>query len=213
MLCGRVAQVLCLLDEHYPYEDSSYLNYTKPYELLIATMLSAQCTDNTVNKVTVSLFKKYRTLEDFADADFAELAFDIKSTGFYRTKAKNIISAASVLRDKYDCELPSSINDLISLRGVGRKTANVVRGHIFNIPAVVVDTHVKRISKKLGRTNNTDPVKIEFDLMSILPKESWIKYNHQVIAFGRSICKALKPKCSQCFFMGNLCIWMKLEKN
>lgn len=196
----RVEMVTKLLDEYYPTEDKCYLNHTYPYELLIATMLSAQCTDDRVNLVTENLFKKYDTLEKFAQANLAEMEQDIKPTGFYHNKAKNILLATRRLLETYNGELPSSIEDLTSLAGVGRKTANVVRSHIFNLPSVVVDTHVKRISKKLGLTKNDDPVKIEFELMKILPKEHWIRYNTQVIAHGRAVCKARKPNCDICCF-------------
>lgn len=196
----RVSLFTNLLDKYYGHEDKCYLNHSKPYELLIATMLSAQCTDDRVNLVTEKLFKKYQSLNDFASADIYEMEQDVKSTGFFRNKAKNIILATRRLLEVYDGVLPSDIDDLTSLAGVGRKTANVVRSHIFNIPSVVVDTHVKRISKKIGIVKNDDPVKIEFELMKILPKDHWIRYNTQVIAHGRAVCKAPTPQCSICQF-------------
>ena len=168
------------------------------YELLIATMLSAQCTDDRVNMVTEKLFKKYTSLEAFAQADIKELEQDIRSTGFYHNKAKNIITAANQLLTEYNGEMPSDIDSLTGLAGVGRKTANVVRTHIFHIPSIVVDTHVKRISNKLGLTESDDPVKIEFELMDIFPEDHWGRYNTQVIAHGRTICKARKPDCENC---------------
>ncbi len=195
----KVNNVLALLDEHYPTEDKCYLHYEKPYELLIATMLSAQCTDDRVNIVTKDLFKKYKSIEDFASADLKELEEDIHSTGFYHNKAKNIIAACRQLLTEHNGELPSDINELTALAGVGRKTANVVRTHIFHIPSIVVDTHVKRISNKLGLVNCDDPVKIEFELMKIFPQDHWGRYNTQVIAHGRSICKARRPDCENCF--------------
>lgn len=201
----KIIEILSRLDEKYPDEDKCYLNYTKDYELLFATILSAQCTDDRVNLVTKDLFKKYKTLEDFANANVEELMEDVRSTGFYKNKGQNINLAAKALVENYKGILPSDIDELINLAGVGRKTANVVRGHIFKIPSIVVDTHVKRISNRLGLTKNADPVKIEFDLMKELPKESWIKYNQQVIAFGREICQSRSPKCSACF-MVDLCI-------
>ncbi|MCL1935660.1 MAG: endonuclease III [Defluviitaleaceae bacterium] len=188
------------LNENYPTEIVCYLNYNKDYELLFATILSAQCTDDRVNIVTKDLFEKYKSLEDYIDAPIEELEKDIKSTGFYKNKAKSLKESAFKLLTNFNGILPSEIEELITLSGVGRKTANVVRCHIFKIPSVVVDTHVKRITNKLGLTTNTDPVKIEFDLMKILPKKSWIAYNHQVIAHGRKICKAPTPKCATCFF-------------
>ena len=206
----RVKCFLKLLDKHYPTEDKCYLNHSNAYELLIATMLSAQCTDDHVNLVTKDLFVKYPTLESFASASFIEMEQDVKPTGFYRNKAKNIILCARRLLEVYGGTVPSDIKDLTSLNGVGRKTANVVRSHIFNLPSIVVDTHVKRISYKIGIIKNTDPVKIEFELMKILPKQHWIRYNTQVIAHGRKICKARKPSCEICF-MSYCC--KEYEKN
>ena len=194
----KVDNILRLLDENYPTEDKCYLVHENEWQLLIATILSAQCTDDRVNIVTKDLFKKYTSLRDFAEADLAELEQDIKSTGFYRNKAKNIILACRMLLEKYNGVMPSDINELTKIPGVGRKTANVVRSHIFNLPSIVVDTHVKRISKKVGFTKSDDPVKIEFELMEIFPKEHWIRYNTQVIAHGRKICKARKPECESC---------------
>ncbi len=188
------------LDEFYPGLDKCYLNYTKPYELLFATILSAQCTDDRVNLVTEKLFKKYQTLEDYASTTIEELEKDVKSTGFYRNKAKSLHESAILLLKNHNGELPSSVEELTALSGVGRKTANVVRSHIFKLESIVVDTHVKRISNKLGLTKETDPVKIEFDLMKTIPKEAWIRYNQQVIAHGRKVCKARKPLCDECCF-------------
>ena len=170
-------------------------------QLLIATMLSAQCTDARVNLVTKDLFQKYKSIEDFANADLKELEQDIHSTGFYHNKAKNIIACCQKLHYEYQDEVPSSIEELTGLAGVGRKTANVVRGHIFHEPSIVVDTHVKRISRRLGFTKEEDPVKVEFDLMKVIPKDHWILYNMQIISFGREICKAPTPKCEECFLV------------
>lgn len=195
----RVKAVLALLDEHYPTEDKCYLHYETPWQLLIATILSAQCTDDRVNIVTKDLFKKYPSLESFASADLSEMERDIHSTGFYHNKAKNIIEASNQLLTLYGGDMPSDIDVLIKLAGVGRKTANVIRTHIFHIPSIVVDTHVKRISNKLGFVDEEDPVKIEFELMKLFPKDHWGRYNTQIIAHGRSICKARKPDCEACF--------------
>lgn len=195
----RVKTALELLDKHYPTEDRCYLHYETDWQLLFATILSAQCTDDRVNLVTKDLFVKYPTLESFAEADLGELENDIRSTGFYRNKAKNIIAAASQLLTEHNGVMPSDIESLTKLAGVGRKTANVVRTHIFHIPSIVVDTHVMRISNKLGLVKSDDPVKIEFELMKLLPKEHWGRYNTQVIAHGRSICKARRPDCENCF--------------
>ena len=195
----RTRQILDILDEQYGTEYRCYLNYETPWQLLIATMLSAQCTDARVNIVTESLFKKYPSASAFASADFKELEQDIKPTGFYHNKAKNIISCMKDIVDKYDGEVPKSLEELTSLAGVGRKTANVIRGNIYHEPSVVVDTHVKRISNRLGLTKNQDPEKIEQDLMKELPKDHWILYNIQIITFGRTICTARSPRCEECF--------------
>lgn len=195
----RTRQILDILDEQYGTEYRCYLNYETPWQLLIATMLSAQCTDARVNIVTESLFKKYPSALAFASADLEELEQDIKPTGFYHNKAKNIISCMKDIVDKYDGEVPKSLEELTSLAGVGRKTANVIRGNIYHEPSVVVDTHVKRISNRLGLTKNQDPEKIEQDLMKELPKDHWILYNIQIITFGRTICTARSPRCEECF--------------
>lgn len=200
----RTAEILRRLDEAYGREYICYLNYETPWQLLIAVILSAQCTDARVNIVTKDLFVKYQTLEDFANADLKELEQDIHSTGFYHNKAKNIISCAKTLVEKHGGEVPRSIEELTALAGVGRKTANVIRGNIYHEPSVVVDTHVKRISKKLGLTKEEDPVKVEYDLMKALPKDHWILYNIQIITLGRSICTARNPKCGECF-LADLC--------
>ena len=195
----RTKEILDILDEVYTTEYKCYLNYETPWQLLIATMLSAQCTDARVNIVTEKLFKKYDSLEKFAEADLKELERDIHSTGFYHTKAKNIISCCKDLVEKHGGEVPSELSELTALAGVGRKTANVIRGNIYDQPSIVVDTHVKRISKKLGLTENEDPEKVEYDLMKVLPKEHWILWNIHIITLGRSICTARSPKCQECF--------------
>ena len=200
----RTAEILKRLDEAYGTEYVCYLNHETPWQLLIAVILSAQCTDARVNIVTKDLFQKYPSLEAFANADLKELEQDIHSTGFYHNKAKNIISCARTLVEKYDGEVPRKLEELTALAGVGRKTANVIRGNIYHEPSVVVDTHVKRISKKLGFTKEDDPVKIEYDLMKVLPKDHWILYNIQIITLGRSICTARNPKCTECF-LSDLC--------
>lgn len=202
----RVAKILELLDQNYSTEIKTYLHHETPWQLLIATILSAQCTDERVNMVTKELFVKYKTLEDFAKADLNELEKDVHSTGFYRNKAKNIIACARTLLLEYGGVVPGDIDELTKLSGVGRKTANVIRGNIFHEPSIVVDTHVKRISKKLGFTKEEDPEKIEYQLMDILPKDHWILYNIQIITHGRSICTARSPKCSECFLNGH-CKW------
>ena len=194
----RAALVTEALNREYGTEMMTYLHYETPWQLLFATILSAQCTDERVNLVTKELYQKYRTVEDFATAELSELEKDIYSTGFYKNKAKNLKACAQALLDRYDGEVPSDIDELTSLPGVGRKTANVVRGNIFKEASIVVDTHVKRVSRLLGLTKETDPVKVEFDLMKLLPKEQWILYNVQVIAVGRTWCISGRPKCSEC---------------
>ena len=191
--------ILEALEREYGTDYVCYLNHENALQLLIATMLSAQCTDARVNIVTESLFKKYVTAQDFANADLKELEQEIHSTGFYHNKAKNIIACCKQLVEKYNGEVPNDLEALTALAGVGRKTANVVRGNIFHEPSVVVDTHVKRISKKLGLTQNDDPVKVEFDLMKELPKDWWILWNIHIIRLGRTVCKAPTPKCGECF--------------
>ncbi|MDE6853330.1 MAG: endonuclease III [Lachnospiraceae bacterium] len=195
----RVEKILECLDQEYTTEYRCFLNYTEPWQLLIATILSAQCTDARVNIVTKDLFQKYPTLEAFAGADLAELEQDIHSTGFYKNKAKNIIACAIRLLEEYGGELPRDIEGLTSLAGVGRKTANVIRGNIYHEPSIVVDTHVKRISRKLKLTKEEDPEKIEMELMKVLPRDHWILYNIHIIQLGRTICTARSPKCDQCF--------------
>lgn len=197
----QVSEILNILDEHYPKNVVCYLNHETPFQLLIATILSAQCTDDRVNIVTPDLFKKYPTVADFAKASLEELEKDIKSTGFYKNKAKNIIACSKKLLSDFNGVVPKELDELITLAGVGRKTANVIRGNIFDIPSIVVDTHVKRISIRLGITLNEDPTHIEMDLMEILPMEHWIRYNTQVIAHGRAICTARSPKCPICMFL------------
>jgi endonuclease-3 len=202
---SHVKAILDLLDAEYGTEHICYLNHENAWQLLIAVILSAQCTDARVNLVTKDLFVKYDTLEKFANARQEELEQDIHSIGFYHNKAKNIIACAKRLVEVYGGEVPRSLEDLTSLAGVGRKTANVIRGNIYNDPSIVVDTHVKRISKKLGLTENEDPVKVEYDLMQVIPKDHWILINIHLITLGRTICKARKPDCVNCFLRG-VCI-------
>ena len=194
----RTKEILAILDEQYSVDYKCYLEHETPWQLLIATQLSAQCTDARVNIVTRDLFKKYTSVEAFANADLKELEQDIHSTGFYHNKAKNIIACCKKLLLEYHGEVPHTIEELTGLAGVGRKTANVIRGNVFHEPSIVVDTHVKRISKRLGLTTEEDPEKVEYALMKVLPKDHWILYNIQIITFGREICEARSPKCEQC---------------
>ncbi len=195
----RVLSILEALDREYGTDLRCALNHEDAWELLVATILSAQCTDARVNIVTKDLFKKYPSPEAFAAADLKELEQDIHSTGFYHNKAKNIIACADKIVKEYGGTVPSGLEELTGLAGVGRKTANVIRGNIFNEPSIVVDTHVKRISKLLGLTDTLDPVKAEFELMEILPKDHWILWNIDIITLGRTICIANRPKCGECF--------------
>ena len=195
----HACKVLDLLVGEYTTEYRCYLNHENAWQLLFATILSAQCTDARVNIVTADLFQKYPDVESFARADLKELEEDIRPTGFYHNKAKNIIGCARMLLEKHDGEVPSEIDELVQLPGVGRKTANVIRGNIYHEPSIVVDTHVKRISRKLGFTASEDPEKIEFELMELLPEEYWILYNIHIIQLGRTICTARSPKCGECF--------------
>ncbi|MBE7020712.1 MAG: endonuclease III [Ruminococcaceae bacterium] len=174
------------------------LNYRKPHELLISTILAAQCTDKRVNQVTVSLYKKYPDIEAFAKADYNELCEDIKSTGFFRNKAKNIILCAQKIVDEFDGKVPEDFDSLTSLAGVGRKTAGVVLGDAFNNPHLVIDTHAKRLAKRMGFTKFDDPYKVELDLAKIVPKKDRSQFCHQLVFHGRAICDSRKPKCDVC---------------
>jgi len=185
------------LDKLYPDAGCS-LNYETPLQLLIATQLAAQCTDERVNIVTKDLFKKYKTAEDFANADLKTLEDEIRSTGFFRNKAKNIKECCRIIVEKYNGEVPDSMEKLLTLPGVGRKTANVILGNVYNTPGIVVDTHAKRLSNRLGLTGEQDPTRIEFDLMKIIPKEKWSKFSNQLVFHGRAVCSARKPNCDDC---------------
>jgi endonuclease-3 len=194
----KVLKIIELLEKEYPKAKTA-LHYSSPLEILVATILSAQCTDKRVNIVTKSLFKKYKTAEDYANADLAELEEDIRSTGFYRNKAKNIKNAGQMLVEKYDLQVPRTMEEIVELPGVARKTANIVLSNAYGvIVGIAVDTHVRRLSKRLGLTENTDPNKIEKDLMLIVPKSHWKRITNLLIFHGRNVCMARKPKCSTC---------------
>ncbi len=193
----KIDQILKVLKERYPVVETQ-LTHQTPFQLLTATILSAQCTDGQVNKVTKKLFTKYPEPDDIASAPLQDLKSIIFSTGFYNNKAKNIKACAKTLLKNFNGQVPSNIDQLITLPGVGRKTANVVLSTIFNKPAIVVDTHVLRISNRLGLTKKKDPVKVEYDLMKKLPKTAWSDYSLWLIYFGREICDAKKPKCQDC---------------
>jgi endonuclease-3 len=194
----RVAAILAGLDAAYP-DATCELNYSNAFQLLIATILSAQCTDVRVNQVTSELFKKYTKPQDFAYASPAELEKEIRPTGFFRNKTKSIMGASKGLIEKFGSEVPRTMEEILTLPGVARKTGNVVLGTAYGIASgVVVDTHVIRLSQRLGLTRNDDPKKIEQDLMKAIPENSWIKFSHQLIWHGRRVCTARKPKCAEC---------------
>jgi endonuclease-3 len=195
---ARVLTILKGLDEMYP-DATCALIHGNPWELLVATILSAQCTDKRVNEVTPGLFKKYPTPRDFAAVRPEALANDIRSTGFFNNKAKSITGAAKKIVDEFGGNVPRTLEELITIPGAARKTANVVLGTAYNIASgVVVDTHVQRVSRRLDLTKQTDPVKIEQDLIKIIPRERWILFAHQIIHHGRALCVARKPKCAEC---------------
>jgi endonuclease-3 len=194
----HAAEIVRLLRREYPDATCS-LTFTNPLELLVATILSAQCTDERVNIVTQDLFRKYRSAADYARAPIAELEKAIQSTGFFRNKAKSIQNCCRILAEQYDGQVPQDIEKLVELPGVGRKTANVVLGTVYNIASgVVVDTHVSRLSARMGLTKHTNAEKIEADLMGLLPSKEWVIFSHRMIQHGRKVCMARKPKCEVC---------------
>ncbi len=194
----RVSQILALLDRTYP-DATCALHHTSPWELLVATILSAQCTDKRVNEVTPALFKKYPTIQDFAAVRPEALAEDIRSTGFFNNKAKSVVGAAKRVLEDFGGELPRTMEQMLTIPGAARKTANVVLGTAFGIASgVVVDTHVQRLSYRLDFTRQTDPVKIERDLIKLVPRDRWILFSHQLILHGRALCIARNPRCAEC---------------
>ncbi len=186
-----------VLTQHYPNVRCE-LDFNNPLQLLIATVLSAQCTDKRVNAVTPALFKRYKKVEDFAGANLRELQSIIKSTGFYRAKAKSIKGLATKIVIDYDGEVPNQLEELVKLPGVGRKTANVVLGHAFDTPGITVDTHFGRLSRRFGWTKETDPVKVEFEVMELIPEREWTNLSQRMIWHGRRICHSRKPACGAC---------------
>ena len=193
----RVSEIIKILSEEIP-DSRIALRFSDPLELLIATILSAQCTDVKVNQVTADLFKKYHSAKDYAESNLVTLEEEIRPTGFYRNKAKSIQRCGQELVKRFGGEVPKTLEELVTLPGVGRKTANVILGNTFGIPGIVVDTHVHRVSQRIGLTKNDDPVKIEFDLMKIVPKEEWTHFSNLLVWHGRRICVARKPLCEQC---------------
>lgn len=194
-----IDQTLHLLKKYYPKAHCA-LHHNSPYQLLVATVLSAQCTDERVNQVTPRLFKKYPTATEMANAPIENIEELIKSTGFYKNKANNIKKASQILIDKFQGKIPQTLDELVTLNGVGRKTANVVLGNAFKkASGVVVDTHVMRLANRFGWVKSRDAVKIEQELNKIIPKKNWIQISHELIFHGRQVCKARKPNCSHCF--------------
>lgn len=193
----RVKKIFPVLRKTYP-DAKIALNFANPLELLVATILSAQCTDVRVNIVTKDLFRKYKSAEDWVKADIEQIQEDIKSTGFYRNKAKSIKGSSKEIIEKFGGEVPASMEELLTLPGVGRKTANVILGNAFGEPGIACDTHVIRLSRRIGLSANGDPVKLEFDLAEIVPKKNWTLFSHLLIFHGRNICKARKPGCPNC---------------
>jgi len=193
----KIKKIIPLLKKMHPQAHCE-LDHRNPLELLIATILSAQCTDKRVNQVTPHLFKKYPLAKDYAESAPGELEEEIKSTGFFRNKAKMIRESTRELVPRFGGKVPDRLEDLITLPGIGRKTANVILGTAFGVPGIVVDTHVLRVSERLGLTKNTDPIKVEFDLMEIVSKKAWIDFSHLIVFHGRYVCNARKPLCEQC---------------
>jgi endonuclease-3 len=196
----RIQKIFPKLKKTYPGAKTA-LNHSNPMQLLIATILSAQCTDARVNIVTRELFKKYKSPSDWAKADIRQIENDIRSTGFYKNKARNIKKSCRIILDKFDGKVPCTMEELLTLAGVGRKTANVLLGNAFDTPGITCDTHVIRLSRRLGLSGNKDPVKLEFDLMEIVPRKKWggwTMFSHLLIFHGRNICKARKPDCPNC---------------
>lgn len=199
----RAVRILSKLEKEYP-KAKCHLNFDGPFELLIGCILSAQCTDKRVNEVTPGLFKKYPTPYEFSKADQSELEEEIHSCGFYRAKSKSILNCSKALVEEHDGEVPRTMDELTKLAGVGRKTANVVLGNYFGIPGIIVDTHIKRLSARLGLTTNSDPTKIEYDLNELIPQEKWTIFSNSLGDHGRTVCHARKPMCGDCM-ISNLC--------
>jgi endonuclease-3 len=201
---GRINRILNILSKAYPNAKVA-LHFSNPLEMLVSTILSAQCTDKRVNLVTKDLFKKYKTPEDYAKSNMKDLESQIRSTGFYRAKAKNIRNTCQIIVEKFDSKVPRTMNELTSLPGIGRKTANIILSNSYGvIEGIAVETHVARVSKRLGLTDVKEPGKIEQDLMKLIKKELWLPFTYQMIEHGRQICKARKPLCKQCL-LNKLC--------
>jgi len=207
---NKLEQLIKILDREFP-DPKVELHYETPLELLIATILSAQCTDDRVNKVTPHLFNKYKTAADYARADPSVLEQEIRSTGFYKNKAKNIIGCGRALVEKHAGRVPQTMDELVELPGVWRKTANVILGNCFGRPAIVVDTHVRRVSQRLGLTRSDDPDEIETELGRFIPEKKWTRVSHQLLLHGRHVCKAKNPRCPDCG-LKPICRYFKQER-
>lgn len=203
----KIAEIQKIFDVVYADAKCS-LDFTTPHELLVAVQLSAQCTDARVNIVTKDLFAKYKSVEEFADADIDELSETIRPCGFYNSKAKNIIASSKTIIEKHGGKIPDTMEELTALAGVGRKTANLILGDVYGLPAIVVDTHCIRLSNRIGFTVNKDPVKIEFDLKKVVPEDYQMRFCHQLVYHGRAICNARKPMCDVCP-ISHLCKYFK----
>lgn len=201
----RAQKIIRILKEKYP-DAHCALDHSNVWELLVATMLSAQCTDARVNKVTPALFKRYSGVKDYAEADIDELEKLIHSTGFFKNKAKNIKAASQMVLSEYNGQVPETMDKLIKIPGVGRKTANVILGNYFGVPALTVDTHMIRLNRLLGFSQSDDAVKVEYQLMKLIPEKDWVQYTHLVIHHGRNVCIARRPRCSECVIQ-SLCAW------
>jgi endonuclease-3 len=207
----KVKEIIKILSKEIP-DSRIALKFSSPFELLIATILSAQCTDVKVNQVTADLFKRYRSVRDYVNLNLTKLEEEIRPTGFYKNKAKAIQKCCKELVARFGGEVPKTLEELVTLPGVGRKTANVLLGNVYGIPGIVVDTHVHRVSQRIGLTKNDDPVKIEFDLMEIVPKEEWTHFSNLLIWHGRKTCVAKKPLCEQCSIRKGCDYGSKLSK-
>lgn len=203
----RAQGIIRTLRKLYP-DAHCALDHSNVWELLVATILSAQCTDARVNKVTPALFKRYSKVEDYAGADLIEMEELIHSTGFFKNKAKNIRAAAQIVLQKYSGQVPRTMDELVHIPGVGRKTANVILGNYYGVPALTVDTHMIRINQLLGFSSSQDAVKVEFQLMELIPRKEWIQYTHLIIHHGRTVCVARRPRCGECAIQ-NECVWGK----
>lgn len=207
----QARKVLSFLKDKYP-DARCHLSFTTPLELLVGSILSAQCTDERVNKVTEKLFRKYRDAEDFAKADIEELERDIRTTGFFRNKAKSIKKSSNLIIEHYDGGVPDTVDELVKLPGVGRKTANVITGNYYAKPAIIVDTHIRRLSNRLALSDSSDPVKIEYDLREILPEYEWTFFSNALGDHGRTVCKSRTPLCHRCDISGICPYFDKLSK-